>query len=388
MTTIPENSSWPGRDPSDDPDAVREQRIYTAFWLFYLYFRPKLFYSNFSKFVTRYSAIYAALVVGITEACGWISEKITAYEFGGRLSLPEEVITSWRTYWLLCLVGGVIGAVFYYRVGGWWYRVRLEWAGDPAPDALLARRAYIYAYLILAIPTLILTLIDTVRFPTPLAAERAVADGWMLVIVFLLWATYVSYRAVRVLFQCVRWKARLWFAVLPTVFYVALAGGMGIFLLGLGVLTNPKPDLRFTETLDHRHFSVEYPGNWWTTEEEGEWEGESLVTIEPVQDAYVVVSITPDLDDAEVALHGFVESYRETFGDAPATTFTTWGDFTGVGSQFTGEIEGAKYGIRVFSTSTPALTLTVIEVVETSVAPTVEPGLALIRRSLRLNPTE
>jgi len=370
---IPEEPSPPKRAPRQ------------GFWLFHLFFRPRVFFSYFPAMVTPFSTAYAALILGVTEVSGRVTEEALKRNFGGSGTLPSSVLESWTAYWLACLVLGVVGACFYYVVGGWWFRVRLKWSGVADPDRRLARRLYIFAYLILALPMLVLTILDSFQYARPIDAERGSEGGWWIVsLICPFWSVYAGYRGVRTLFPVVRWKARIWFLVLPSLFFsVVMAGAILAIMLAAWGLVPMPPDVDWPSTLDRPGFSLQYPGNWWVDDTDDEYDPDSYFSIMPMQDAGVDINVLQEAIDPTEYTLSCVQSYREVFVGGEMESFTRWGSHRGYGLEYVGTFEGGSYRVRVFTTSTGARGLTVVEYAEMGVESEMAPGFALIRTTFR-----
>lgn len=145
--------------------------------------------------------------------------------------LAPYVVESWVGFWLWVLAAGALGGLFLWWVGGWWYRVRLRWSGAENPDARLARLLFVYASFVFAGPKVAATVIQTAVYPD-YATAYATEDWFSLApFIFLFWSISTSYLGVRTLFQVTRWKAQVWFVVLPLVYLLAL--GLIVALLTL-----------------------------------------------------------------------------------------------------------------------------------------------------------
>ena len=111
-----------------------------------------------------------------------------------------SLLVAWDRYWLFCVILGAVSGLLYFAVGGWWYRVRLKWSGANQPDPGLARRVYLFASQVHAIPALIYTVWETGHYESPAAAWEGDDWGGVALIVFLFWSVYASYRGVRTVF--------------------------------------------------------------------------------------------------------------------------------------------------------------------------------------------
>ncbi|OYY50022.1 MAG: hypothetical protein B7X95_00660 [Methylophilaceae bacterium 17-44-8] len=196
-----------------------------------LYFRPKKYFSNTHDLDHQSALFISAGLMGIAGAMGRIDKKIIQAELGhaskGWESTASWLLSSWLNYWLVVVAAGLIGAVFLWYIGGWWYKVRLNWSGAVEPSSILARRVYTLQELVLAGPTVLLTLIQTALFSNYLEAWRADEFWSSSILLFAFWSCWTSYVAVTTTFQVSKLKARIWFLVLPILLYVVVLGVIG-----------------------------------------------------------------------------------------------------------------------------------------------------------------
>ena len=114
---------------------------------------------------------------------------------------------------------GAIGGVMYWGIGGWWQRVRIGWSGAPRPDKRLARLVYIYASFVAAGPAFALALIQTAFYANYAEAYAGDEMYSMVILVFPFWSLVTSIIGVRSLFEVIKWRALLWFLILPGILY-------------------------------------------------------------------------------------------------------------------------------------------------------------------------
>jgi hypothetical protein len=373
-------------DPIEDVDSVSPVvHPRSSLWLIHLFFRPRAFFSSFEQMDNRFTVCYATYVVGVAEAVSRISEELMKADLGGRSRLPEDVLGSWVVYWQWCLGVGLLSAVALYLWGGWWYGKRLVACGVTELDKPLARRVYIYSSLVWALPVIVLTIGDSLRYSTPLIAEQNDSWLWLASIGTLCWSVFVSYRGARTLFDVVRWKVRVWFLVLPLMVYGGLIGGM--VLVGFLAATNViqiQPNLDNTIRRDTLLCEVEYPGNWWVEEDVDSTESTVYFDIEAPQDVIVAFKVTKEPPDAQEALEQMVGIYGQAFEGGESRSFTMWGALEGIGVKRRAKYSDGTYFLSIFSSNNKGTNVTVVEIVHVDAKATVEPGLEIVRNSFRL----
>jgi len=357
----------------------------SALWLFYLYSSPRRFFQHFDRTATAFSTAYASLIVGVAAVMDRISTEMMRYEFTGERSSSDTLFNSWFTYWTHCLVAGVISALFFWAIGGWWYRVRLQWSGAASPDACLARRVYIFASLIADLPTFLTGIVATAMYATPGDAEYA--TSWADVVFLLLpfYSVFVSYRGVRTLFDVTRWKARLWFLVLPVAVYgVAIAVVAIVMALAVSGGIQVPADTARPRSIDRAGFSLDYPGNWTIDSADEDYDPDWYFSIEPVQDAVVIFEFGEPTSDVQGVTLERVANFSDVFSGEDVQHFDRWGAYEGAGAEFRGRYEGSAYTVRVFTASTASFMVSIVEIMDVETADSVEPGVELIRRTFRL----
>lgn len=136
--------------------------------------------------------------------------------------LPVEVSQSWVFYWSAVAGGAVLAGPLLYFVFGWWYRVRLRWSGARDADPSLARRVYLLSSAVASIPMIALSAVDTWRYPSPGLGLQGLEPIAASAYVAPFWSIFVSYYAVLASFPVDRARARLWFAILPSLVFVGV----------------------------------------------------------------------------------------------------------------------------------------------------------------------
>lgn len=159
------------------------------------------------------------------------------YGAEGAILAPVSV-EIWLDFWLSVLASGAVMAVLAWYLGGWWYRVRLMWAGARAPDKRQSRLLLMYASLVHSGPTVLLALAWTLTYPS-CAAYRSSGDlSTSIMLPLTLWSLFASYAGARVLFAVDRRRGALWFLILPGLayglYYSLILVALGQRLLSLG----------------------------------------------------------------------------------------------------------------------------------------------------------
>jgi hypothetical protein len=204
-----------------------------------LFFRPKRFFEEVD-IDRRPWYLTLLLLVGISTASGRIDSNLMRADMGqprpGWEDYGPLVTESWVSYWLFVLLAAVLSAVFYWYVRGWWYKVRLRWSGAESPDARVARLVLVSASLVASAPVVAFLLVETASFPNYRAAWDSEAMASSVLLVFPFWSLYASYRGARTRFDLGKWRARIWFFILPFLMYMIT---FGIFAVLYAILVEP-----------------------------------------------------------------------------------------------------------------------------------------------------
>jgi len=372
-----EPTAAPGADVGATPETQSAGPAGTL-WLVYLFFRPRLFFRHF----------VVEPIPGLTALCAWIygiSGVIDEIDMRSGLSRPMPFADSWGAHWGFILVAGVVAGLLYFAIGGWWYRVRLCWSGAEDPDRRLARRVYLFASQVVAIPFIDAKLLETGHFPTPAAASDSASGWYALLLVFPFWLAWTSYVGVRSTFSVRRGLALLWFLLLPGLFYVAVLGVMVIImvlsLVGPADVDNPIHH-------DSTTMRFSYAGNWWIDDTHEYYNPDADLYVEPMQAAWVHIMVYQSDRTVAAELEATLTSFRPLFeGASDGETFDTWGTYRGNGRVLRGALEGTPAVFRAFVSRVGDGTyLEVNECWATADQPDVRPGFELIRSTFRLKP--
>ncbi|MCP3984405.1 MAG: hypothetical protein GY723_08445 [bacterium] len=197
-----------------------------------LFFRPRHFFSGHFALGSTPYLLFVILIVGIAGVMRNIENKLAGAELGGRESIYTSLAESWLTYWGCVVLLGVIGGVFLWALGGWWYRMRIRFSGAKDVDPQEARLVYIYASYVWSLPNVLWIVAATLLYANFLEYWHTDELWSSLLLVFPIWSVWVSYRGAREVFEVKRWPARIWLFILPIAIYtIAFLGMILLFAL-------------------------------------------------------------------------------------------------------------------------------------------------------------
>jgi hypothetical protein len=91
----------------------------------------------------------------------------------------------------------------------------------------MARRVYTFQGIVLAGPSVLQVIIQTIIYSNYQEAWDASELWSSLLFVFVFWSCWTSYVAATTAFQLTKFRARIWFLVLPVLLYVFIFGVFG-----------------------------------------------------------------------------------------------------------------------------------------------------------------
>lgn len=376
-----ESSPW---DILDRPeDATDESEIPPGWlhWPIWLWFRPARFFDRFA----------ATTPDGVFFICVWlvavadVIDRIDRRALTGRSNpLPDM----WNAHWTVTLIAATIGAFILYAIGGWWYGVRVRWSRPAHFDTGLARRVYFFSGMIIAVPGVTAELYETIKYPTPSAADQAASLWYAALLIFPFWALLTSYVGVRTVFQTSRVRTMGWFVLAPATLYGIGLAAIAFLVFGPTLKTPPDLANPLTYTSDHLQFS--YPGNWWIDQSESGFDPDCYLTVEPLQDAMIWIeryaSEQSVREEANATRDALVSQFAASASTPNADT-SQWGDFDGVGFRSGFQVDGAQYSTEVFVTELSDGSYLEIQATwPVADASIVVPGFDMIERTFRFMP--
>ena len=170
-----------------------------------------------------------AWITGMGAVIDRLDMGLLREQFGGRAS---GVWSEWPATWAGIVGGGVVSGFIAWYFWGWWCRVRARWAGEADPNPVAARVVAIWSHFVVAVPSIASVVVYTLSYPDYRTAFYADDTGVWYLLVFPFWSVVVSYRGAMTAFELNPTRARIWFLILPFIFYgVIVFGVMGSMVL-------------------------------------------------------------------------------------------------------------------------------------------------------------
>lgn len=370
--------------PSDDSVDESPRSPNYALWLYYLYFRPVKFFREFVVEHLWFTTAVAALLYGMSGAIGRLHSSMMR---GSVSSRTQWAFQSWGTYFTVAITAGIFGACIYFLLGGWWYRVRLLWSGAENPDRTLARRVYVYASTVHALPVVLSAVWEATQYASPTAAFNAPAMVWSYVLMIMpFWSTIVSYIGVRTVFKVRGFRPTLWFLILPMLVYIVAY--VGVMNFAQRTTTASPPQVTRPARFHDAGVSFLMPGDWSVDTKDPEYVAGESIEITMPQDGHMSIWVM----DTDESTESVLESLKHAAMDSEETmhfssNIHSWGVRQGSGVNGTYTVDGDRCLIRYFVYTVPDGRTVVVSTFASSTASTqLQGSFDLVASTLKVEP--
>lgn len=193
-----------------------------------LFLRPRTFFRTYLAEAADRPPYFllAILLYGVGHGIERADKQLTKADLKGNLERVDW-LNNWPTYWMVAIFAGLLGGYLAYLVAGWFYHLRLRWAGA-SPDMARARSLYLYSSVVASVAYVANALLATALLaqPYPGGDELTTSEGFggLVMMLFLFYSVYVSYCGVTTITDAQPEKARWWFLILPILVYSLALG--------------------------------------------------------------------------------------------------------------------------------------------------------------------
>jgi len=218
----------PAPDPDEAAGGVFADRLVD-----YL-LRPERFFLSLRK-EREESHAFGLSVTPTTDThlllVAWVVGVAHTIDRADRMLLREQIssgvltgaeLPGWPSLWVMFLLTGILSGLATWYISGWWFRVRLRWSGAEDPDPHLARTVYMWGSFVWAVPMVLWTLVTTFSYPDYRTAYHTDDPLPWFYLGSIGWSLFIAYRGATTAFDVDPKRARIWFAVLPSVLYGAI----------------------------------------------------------------------------------------------------------------------------------------------------------------------
>jgi len=197
-----------------------EETSFLKFWTT-LFFSPRKFFlyhltsgsHNPLYFYTAF--IILSLGIGVEH----MNKMLMKNDLKGTFELVEKY-NNWTSFLLWAVVGGVIGGVVKYYLGGWFVRIRIKLSGG-SKDTHKSRMIYLFSEVVFNVSIIVAIVVSIFIKGKPLDYDTGASFDiavFFITLSFLFYSVYVSYRGVVTITDVNGTKAKFWFLVVPIVY--------------------------------------------------------------------------------------------------------------------------------------------------------------------------
>lgn len=198
--------------------------------LHFLYFKPREFFKDLELLNSPLLINLSLWLMGMVYVVDKIDQKLMKSDYGvlskSNQALIDLISNGWSMFFLFVAGVGAISAVFYWYIGGWFYNLRLTWSGAGEFDRKMGRIVYVFSSLVVVIPQALVVLLGALLFQNYVESYNSDEYWSATLIVFPFWSVFVSYTALSMNFNVVKWKALTLFVVLPVMIYLIAYGAI------------------------------------------------------------------------------------------------------------------------------------------------------------------
>jgi MFS family permease len=196
-----------------------------TFWT-ELFLKPKLFFKKNLRDSSRQPAYYniAMIIYCIGYGIDRLDLQLMKLDLRGKLD-EAGYLNNWIVYWLIAIIGGLIGGYILYHIGGWFFNLRLKWSKGTS-DIEKSKHIYLYSGVVSNSIIVLTTLISMTFNNKPYISDSGLYF-WdiispILLLFFVYYSIYISYSGVRSITDADKLRSKLWFIIIPVIFYTVV----------------------------------------------------------------------------------------------------------------------------------------------------------------------
>lgn len=190
-----------------------------------LYFKPKKFFADEVSLGKGFYLFLVSWCYGIYYAHNRfdlnLMKESLGYPWPTWHTISFLVDGPWEIYLAFIATIGAFGGLVALYLGGWWYRLRLRWAGDESVSKQVARQIYIYSQFVMSAPVLVVLLIQVVIYDDYRSAWNDDAIWLAGLSILPFWSCYTSYMGAMQQCELKKKDALIWFVISPCAIYLA-----------------------------------------------------------------------------------------------------------------------------------------------------------------------
>lgn len=222
----------------ENNDFFNEEVKEVTFFKFWktLFFSPSKFFMDHLE-QGSHNPLYfyiAFIVLSVGGGVEHMNKLLMKNDLKGTFELVEKY-NNWTSFLLWAVVGGLVGGILKYLLGGWFVNLRIRFSGG-SKDKHKSRMIYIFSEVIFNCVVILATIVSIFVKVTPMEQEPFASFDLMVFFIslsFMFYSVYVSYRGVVTITDVNRTKAKFWFLVVPVVYILFAFSTVFAFVFNL-----------------------------------------------------------------------------------------------------------------------------------------------------------
>lgn len=212
-----------------------EEVTFFKFWKT-LFFSPSKFFMHHLE-QGSHNPLYfyiAFIVLSLGIGVEHMNKMLMKNDLKGTFELVEKY-NNWSSFLLWAVVGGIIGGVVKYYLGGWFVSIRIKLSGG-SKDTHKSRMIYLFSEVVFNVSIIVAIVVSIFIKGKPLDYDTGASFDiavFFITLSFLFYSVYVSYRGVVTITDVNRTKAKFWFLVAPVVYILFAFSTVFAFVFNL-----------------------------------------------------------------------------------------------------------------------------------------------------------
>ncbi|GAA5214068.1 YIP1 family protein [Corallincola platygyrae] len=195
-----------------------------------LFFQPSKFFSDIQRLQSTGLIYVSLLFFGMSNIISRVDSQLIKSDLGAASNSNDFMLSiaseGWFKFWALVTVLGAISGFFTWLIGGWFFNLRLSWSGAKEFEKEDGRTVFLFSNMVEFLPHIISVVIFTLVYSDYFTYFKADELWSAILFIFPFWSVVVCYKGIRANFDVVRWRAMIWFVVLPLVIYLLIYAGL------------------------------------------------------------------------------------------------------------------------------------------------------------------
>ncbi|MEW6104418.1 MAG: YIP1 family protein [bacterium] len=212
-----------------------EMLTFLSFWRL-IVFQPKKFFREYFREEFSPYFWFTLIIYGVADEINRIDQQFVKWDLKNKLD-QVEFLNNWFIYWTFAIIIGLIIGYCFYRLGGWFFNLRVKWSKGVA-NIKTARFINLYSCFLPCFITVFVSIIETLSSPKPYIPDEPLLPmkDLLLAIISIVasyYSIYVGYQGVTIVMKPEKWRCRIWFLILPALFFSLVGIGAIVALCAI-----------------------------------------------------------------------------------------------------------------------------------------------------------